>query len=145
MRRPDASIDESVAMATIRPTRAAAAQPDDLPFVPAEANWLFSNRSHWYPQAQVTDYATATVRITVPAEYTVVASGVRERLAGSSSRSRRPAQRPRARSTFGAPQPVRYLSVSSGACSASMPPPSRSTSCTPATSRRRADWHAWPQ
>ena len=49
---------------------------DDLPFVPAEPNWLFSNRSHWYPQNQITDYATATVRFTLPAEYKVVASGI---------------------------------------------------------------------
>jgi hypothetical protein len=49
---------------------------DDLPYIPAEENWLFSNRSHWYPQNQVTDYATSTLRFTVPAEYRVVASGV---------------------------------------------------------------------
>jgi hypothetical protein len=49
---------------------------DDLPFVPAEPNWLFSNRSHWYPQNQITDYATATIRFTLPAEYKVVASGI---------------------------------------------------------------------
>lgn len=55
-----------------RPTQRA----DDLPFIPPEPNWLFSNRSHWYPQNQVTDYATATVRFSVPGEYTVVASGV---------------------------------------------------------------------
>ena len=30
---------------------------DDLPFIPPEDNWLFSNKSHWYPQNQVTDYA----------------------------------------------------------------------------------------
>ena len=47
-----------------------------MPLVPPEMNWLFSNRAQWYPQAQVTDYATATMRITVPAEYAVVASGV---------------------------------------------------------------------
>ena len=46
--------------------------------MPAEENWLFSNRVQWYPQAQVTDYATAVMRITVPAEYTVVASGVQD-------------------------------------------------------------------
>ena len=49
---------------------------DDLPFVPPEPNWLFSNRSHWYPQNQVSDYASSTVRFNVPAEYKVVASGV---------------------------------------------------------------------
>ena len=43
---------------------------------PAEQNWLFSNRSHWYPQNQVTDYATSTMRFNVPADYKVVASGI---------------------------------------------------------------------
>jgi hypothetical protein len=49
---------------------------DDMPFIPAEPNWLFSNRSHWYPQNQVSDYASSTVRFNVPADYRVVASGV---------------------------------------------------------------------
>ena len=49
---------------------------DDMPFVPAEQNWLFSNRSHWYPQNQVTDYATSTVRFNVPADFKVVVSGI---------------------------------------------------------------------
>ena len=49
---------------------------DELPFIPAEENWLFSNKSHWYPQNQVTDYATSTVRFSVPADYKVVASGI---------------------------------------------------------------------
>ena len=53
-----------------------ASQPDDLQLMPAEPKWLFSNRNYWYPQGQVTDYATARMRITVPAEYSVVASGV---------------------------------------------------------------------
>ncbi len=51
-------------------------QPDDLSLVPAEPKWLYSNRTYWYPQGGVTDYATASMRITVPAEYDVVASGV---------------------------------------------------------------------
>ncbi len=53
-----------------------------MPLVPPEPKWLFSNRNYWYPQDQVTDYATARMRITVPTEYSVVASGVlEERLA----------------------------------------------------------------
>jgi hypothetical protein len=61
----------SVLQGSARPQRS-----DDLPFIPPEENWLFSNRSHWYPQNQVTDYATATVRFSVPADYKVIASGV---------------------------------------------------------------------
>ncbi|MDP2052850.1 MAG: M1 family aminopeptidase, partial [Acidobacteriota bacterium] len=90
-------------------------QPDDLPFVPAEPKWLLSNRSYWYPQAQVTDFATAHIRFTVPAEYAVVASGVPEPgspaaaepvVVGSSSRSV-----PRVSYSFRSPQPLRYLAV----------------------------------
>ena len=51
-------------------------RPEDQPIIPAEPNWLFSNRANWYPQAPVTDYATATLRVAVPPEYTVAASGV---------------------------------------------------------------------
>jgi hypothetical protein len=36
---------------------------------------VYSNRSYWYPQSTVTDYATATLRLTVPADFGVVASG----------------------------------------------------------------------
>jgi len=41
----------------------------------AEPSYLYSNRSYWYPQAAVTDYATATIRINVPASLECVASG----------------------------------------------------------------------
>lgn len=85
-------------------------QSDLLP-VPSEPNWLFSNRAQWYPQAQVTDYATANLRITVPAEYTVVASGVQSLdspvFAGTPSNG----QGSTAQFTFVANQPVRYLSM----------------------------------
>lgn len=49
---------------------------DELPFVPPEPHWLLSNRSHWYPQSPVTDYATASIRFGVPLGYGVIASGV---------------------------------------------------------------------
>jgi hypothetical protein len=45
------------------------------PYTPSEARYLYSNRSYWYPQGSFTDYATAKIRITVPAEFDVVASG----------------------------------------------------------------------
>jgi hypothetical protein len=71
--------DDSVAVSADQqpPTRTRDfAVIDDLPLVPPEQNWLFSNRAQWYPQGTVTDYATGTIRVTVPSEYTVVASGV---------------------------------------------------------------------
>ena len=40
-----------------------------------ERRYLYSNASYWYPQATVSDYATATMTLTVPADYGVVASG----------------------------------------------------------------------
>jgi len=43
--------------------------------IPPEPRYLYSNRSYWYPQAPITDYATASIRLTVPAQYQVVASG----------------------------------------------------------------------
>ena len=32
----------------------------------AEPRLVYSNRSYWYPQAPVTDYATGVLRLTVP-------------------------------------------------------------------------------
>ena len=91
------------------------AQPDDLPFVPAEPKWLFSNRNYWYPQNQVTDYSTARVRLTVPLDYHVVSSGVPD---SGSPVAAPPAPVegsarviPRVSYAFTTPQPVRYLAV----------------------------------
>jgi hypothetical protein len=113
--------DESVDMRSSGPADRAAveqqrnSQPDDIPFVPPEPKWLFSNRNYWYPQNQVSDYATARIRVTVPAEYAVVGSGIVDPgspfaapsapLEGSSRTVSR------ATYAFSAPQPVRYLAV----------------------------------
>lgn len=43
--------------------------------LPPEPRFLYSNRTYWYPQATVTDFATAALQITVPAQFQVVASG----------------------------------------------------------------------
>jgi peptidase M1-like protein len=52
------------------------AMQEDVPvMIAAEANWLYSSRSYWYPQGTVSDYATATIRISVPASLECVASG----------------------------------------------------------------------
>jgi len=42
---------------------------------PREPALLLSNRAYWYPQNPVPDYATASIRISVPAGYSCVASG----------------------------------------------------------------------
>jgi hypothetical protein len=50
-------------------------QGADEPMITPEPNFLLSNRSYWYPQNPITDYATATLRITVPEGFGCVASG----------------------------------------------------------------------
>ena len=84
---------------------------EDIPFVPPEPNWLFSNRSQWYPQNQVTDYATSTIRFTVPSEHTVVASGVHASGSPTAAPAAGPGLPTRATYTYVAAQPMRYLGV----------------------------------
>ena len=45
------------------------------PFGVAEHRYVYSNASYWYPHSIVADYATATMDLTVPADYGVIASG----------------------------------------------------------------------
>ena len=45
------------------------------PFGIEEPRYIYSNSSNWYPQAMVSDYATATMDLSVPADYDIVASG----------------------------------------------------------------------
>lgn len=78
--------------------------------IPAEPHYVYSNRTHWYPRSQVNDYATATLRITLPEEYECVATGLQA--IGSPIRLPETAER-QASSIFVyiAGEPVRYLSV----------------------------------
>src|SRR5215470_6991523 len=48
---------------------------DDIPLFAPEASYLYSSRSYWYPQAPVSDYATARIRLSVPPAIDCVASG----------------------------------------------------------------------
>jgi hypothetical protein len=50
------------------------AQPSTLPGE-VEKSYLLSNRAFWYPQNPIPDYATASLRITVPEGYRTIASG----------------------------------------------------------------------
>ena len=45
------------------------------PVLEPEKRYLYSSRSLWYPQGQGTDYATASLRLSVPSQYQLVASG----------------------------------------------------------------------
>jgi hypothetical protein len=87
-------------------------QPDaQAPTAPAiEARFLLSNRSYWYPQNPVPDYATASLRITVPADYGCVASGepVPE---GSAVLVPDVVPQPGRMFAFRANQPLRYLAL----------------------------------
>jgi hypothetical protein len=74
-----------------------------------EPRYLYSNRSYWYPQSVVTDYATLALRITVPAEYDVVASGdpVGEPMPPPGDAES--GQRARKMYVFTSEEPLRYL------------------------------------
>jgi hypothetical protein len=77
--------------------------------VPLEESYLFSNRSFWYPQAEVLGYATADIRVTLDEPWSAVASGqfVSATLApGPVDRGVR-----RREFTFAVRQPVRYLAL----------------------------------
>ena len=82
---------------------------DDSPAFVSEPSLLYSIHSYWYPQGSVTDYATATMQLTVPEPYGVLASG--DLAPGSPvvvpSRDRQSAAR---LYTYEAARPVRYLS-----------------------------------
>src|SRR4029077_18549757 len=83
-------------------------QAFESPEMTAEPHYLYSNRMPWYPQALSTDYATATIKISVPPSYGCVASGVLEagwpQLAGEKAD-----QTERRIYSFAAEQPLRYL------------------------------------
>jgi hypothetical protein len=76
-----------------------------------EPSLLLSNRSFWYPQNPVPDYATATIRIVVPPAYRVVASG-EPQPAGDATTLRELTTLPNGRAfAFRANQPLRYLAI----------------------------------
>jgi hypothetical protein len=81
---------------------------DDMPLIVAEPSFLYSNRSYWYPQAPVSDYATATIRISVPATLDCVASGELQPGFPGILANKDPSQN-RKIYLFRASQPLRYL------------------------------------
>jgi hypothetical protein len=87
---------------------AAALAVDEAMFPRIEPSYLYSNRSYWYPQPTITDYATASITITIPAAYGCVATGEVSSDSPQIEFANDPAQ---ARKTylFTAVRPVRYL------------------------------------
>jgi hypothetical protein len=82
---------------------------DDQPLMmAAEPSFLYSSRSYWYPQAPVSDYATARIHIFVPAGLDCVASGELEPGFPTIIPAKDPAQN-RKLYVFTAAQPLRYL------------------------------------
>ena len=78
--------------------------------IPLQPRYLYSNRSYWYPQSTVTDYSTATIRVTVPNDYDAIATGQpveSPTLAPGGGDN----QRRRKTFVFEASRPVRYLAV----------------------------------
>ena len=81
---------------------------DEIPLFAAEASYLYSSRSFWYPQAPVSDYATARIRISVPPAIDCVASGELEP-GFPTLVTPQGASQPRKLYIFSATQPLRYL------------------------------------
>jgi hypothetical protein len=90
---------------------AADAQDPNLLSESRDPALLLSNRSYWYPQNPVPDYATASIRVLVPQGFSCIASGhpqapsdvvpLRDILAGHEGQA----------FAFRADQPLRYLAV----------------------------------
>jgi hypothetical protein len=86
-----------------------AQQDQDVIQIPLEPRYIYSNRSYWYPQGSVTDYATASMRLSVPAEYDIIASGMPVESVAAEPGPVPPGERPRKRFVFESQRPVRYI------------------------------------
>lgn len=75
-----------------------------------EPSHIYSNRSYWYAQSQVTDYSTATIRFTVPPAFTTACSGEPAQGSPIVLRPTTSDGEPRKLHVFSTSQPLRYLS-----------------------------------
>ncbi len=78
--------------------------------IPLEARYIYSNSSFWYPQSTVSDYALGTLRITVPTEFDVVATGTVTGPPKPAVETGSAAGRTQKTFLFQNDRPVRYLS-----------------------------------
>ena len=81
------------------------------PFYPPEQNLLLSNRTAWYPQSVVSDYTTATLRLSVPEGYGLVASGVLQSETTTVRQDASGATSPQRTYVYHTPSPLRYFSA----------------------------------
>ena len=79
------------------------------PPIPFESKYVLSNRSYWYPQNPIPDYASASLRLTVPNDYRVVASGEPVSDAAAGSLAGQASAQGGQTFVFRANQPLRYL------------------------------------
>ena len=79
-------------------------------YIPVEPQFIYSNRSYWYPQSTVTDYAISHLRLSVPVEFDLVASGTEAGPPVAAPGAVAPGQRARKVYVFNASRPLRYLS-----------------------------------
>ena len=94
---------------TIGPLEGQQRVAEDVPMMmQPEPNYLYSSRSYWYPQAPVSDYATARLHLSVPQGIDCVASGELEPGFPVLVAGKEPAQS-RKLYVFTAAQPLRYL------------------------------------
>jgi hypothetical protein len=85
------------------------AQEQGTPTEVTDPAFLLSNRAFWYPQNPVPDYATASMRITVPQGWTCIASG--QPVPASSVVSLKDILREGRQFEFKASEPLRYLAL----------------------------------
>lgn len=78
----------------------------EMPLEP-EPRYVYSHRAYWYPQSAATTFATARIRVTVPADFTVIGSGIPDPPTMGDGVD----GKPKRAFTFRAIQPLRYLSI----------------------------------
>ncbi|HVQ42025.1 MAG TPA: M1 family aminopeptidase [Vicinamibacterales bacterium] len=110
---PQSMDREAIALAAgeVDQQKPISAVESDVTRMAAEPRFIYSSRSPWYPQGQSSDYATVDMRLSVPADYQVVASGslVRTAIAPALDAGRGGPQRSVRTSEFVSDRPVRYL------------------------------------